>query len=55
MAFTPRTTCPPSNSPWWTHTSKGGYSPCIHDGQLKNCAWPGATIKNCVVWVWGRF
>lgn len=49
MAFSPRTSCPNANNPWWTHTSRGGKSPCIHDEQLKNCAWKGATISNCFV------
>lgn len=55
MAFTPRTTCPNANNPWWTHTSRGGNSPCIYDDQLKKCAWPGSTIANCVGYAWGRF
>lgn len=55
MAFSPRTSCPNANNPWWTHTSRGGKSPCIHDEQLKNCAWRGSTISNCVGYAWGRF
>lgn len=55
MAFSPRTSCPNANNPWWTHTSRGGKSPCIHDAQLKKCAWPGSTIANCVGYAFGRF
>ena len=54
-AFVPRYQCPNPNSPWWTSTARGGMSPCIHDSQLKNCAWTGATISNCVGYAWGRF
>ena len=54
-AFIMRTTCPNANNPWYTHTSRGGKSPCIHDGSLQYCEWPGSTIRNCVGYAWGRF
>lgn len=55
MAITPRTSCPSQGNPWYTHTSKGGKSPCIHDDSLVNCIFPGSTIPNCVGYAWGRF
>lgn len=40
---------------YFTHTSKGGYSTCIHDSDLKTELWDGATVPNCVGLAWGWF
>lgn len=53
--FQKRTTLPEVGNKYYTSTARGGLSPCIHDGSLKKCAWPGSTLSNCVGWAWGRF
>lgn len=44
---------------YFTHVSKGGYSTCIHDSDLKDKGitemWDGSTMPNCVGLAWGFF
>lgn len=54
VSFTPRTTAPSRDDPWWISSTKGGKNNCIivygcslADG--KSC------IPNCVGYAWGRF
>lgn len=41
---------------YFTHASKGGYSTCIHDSDLKVREWwSGCTLPNCTALCWGLF
>ena len=40
---------------YFTHKDYGGYSDCIHDGDIKNLWWQGSTLSNCVGLAWGLF
>lgn len=52
--FTPRTSAPSRDDPWWINTSKGGKNPCII---VTGCALADgkSCLPNCVGYAWGRF
>lgn len=39
----------------FTSVEKGGFSTCIHDGELKNNWFNGSVLSNCVGLVWTLF
>lgn len=39
----------------FTSVEKGGFSTCIHDGELKNNWFNGSVLSNCVGLVWSLF
>lgn len=51
MAFTPRTTAPEENNPYYTTVAYGGLNECILG---RPQAWVGSALANCVGYAWGR-
>ena len=49
--FTPRTTIPEDNNPYYTITSVGGLNEAIAGNPP---AWNGSALSNCVGYGWGR-
>lgn len=51
-SFSPRTTQPTANDPYWTKTTYGGYNRCIIGSPT---AWSGSVLANCTGYAWGRW
>lgn len=51
-SFTPRTTVPANDDPYYTMTSYGGLNPCIAGDPP---AWTGSVLANCVGYCYGRW
>lgn len=54
MLFTPRLTCPGTDSPYWKLTSAGGYNKCITGSHINSKTYRSA-LPNCVGYAYGRF
>lgn len=53
IKYVKRTGVPRKGNLWYTSTGSGGISNCTTD--LPNRQFPGATIKNCIGFCWGRY
>ena len=51
-SFTPRTTVPANDDPYYTMISYGGLNPCIAGDPA---AWTGSVLANCVGYCYGRW